>query len=69
LRDIFRDVSFPGIVKFTAETKVARAWMGQRFHEIEQRYAVGNTVERAEAERFQKDATAAGLEVYGLDSN
>lgn len=54
-------------MKFTAETEAARAWMGRRFHEIERRYALSNTVERAEAERFQKDAAADGLEVYGLD--
>lgn len=43
--------------------------MGQRFHEIERRYATNNPIERAEAERFQRDAAAENLEVYGLDSN
>ena len=42
---------------------------GPRFHETKRRYATDNPTERAEAERFQKDAASDGIDVYGLDSN
>ena len=64
--DIFEDLSVQGQATFTAETKRGRDWMGQRYHETTCGYAIANETERAEAERFKKEAAKDGIAVYGL---
>jgi len=69
MRDIFADVSVKGCVTFTAETERGRAWMGRWYHETTRTYATDNPIERAEAERFRKQAAADQIDVYDLMSN